>query len=239
MKRIKWVFALLALIIIIGSSFTVSAIHSQLDTQALSDKEVDNIVRQNEFVKITSYNPLAVNCFDVRDNHELVVGVDCGGSAIIAVFDSSGNFQYGFQKKKQGSFRVMWIGDSIAYYSIRSNLLFRIDENGEITDVCRVANTTENSIYDRQVLQSATREVGSTTYRMTNDYVFADALPGSFKKITKTDVESTTVIYDASSNQHVRMMVGVVGFFMLSSFIAWCIVVGVKRHCKKVRYRER
>ena len=194
---------------------------------------MSDLVNQNKFVKITSYSPLSVKCFDVRDDHMVVIGADAGDTAVIAVYDDRGNFQYGFETKEYGSFRVMWSGNDIAYYGIRSTFLFKINKDGKITEICRVADTMENSIYDRDVLLSTTRKVGISTYRMTNERAIADALPGSFKKIIKTDTKGTTVIYDASSNQRARLVGGLVGFLILSSFIVSCTVAGIKKHCTR------
>lgn len=230
MKRARWMVVFIIMIFIIVVPFTTFAIDTELVTQPLSDKEVVNIVKQREFEKITSYTPVPVKCFDVRDDHMVVIGADVGDAAIIAVYDDSGAFQYGFQTKEPGSFRVMWSGDDIVYYSIRSAFLFKINEDGKITDICRVANTAENSIYDQDVLLSTTRKVGTVTYSITNESAAIDKLSASFKKIIKTDTEGVAIIYDASSNQYVSFIAGVVVFLISSSIIVSGCIVGIKRH---------
>lgn len=234
MKYIKLVIALFILMIIIGASPTVLAIDTGLTTQQLSNEEISDIITQVEFVKMTSYTPLAVKCFDVRDDHKIVIGTNVGNTAYIAVCDACGNFQYGFETEQLGSFRVMWSGDHIAFYCIRSELLFEIDENGKIVDICRVESTTENSVYDRDVLLSTTRKVGTSTYRMTNESTVADAFSVSYKKIIKTDGEETTVIYDASGDKNVRVVRGLIIGMLLSSLIVIGVIVGIKKHCQKV-----
>ena len=231
MKYAKQIIMLIVVISLIGVPRTVSAIDTGLDTEALSNEEISDLVKKNEFLKITSYSPLSANCFDVRDDHMVVIGADAGDVAVIAVYDDCGNFQYGFEKEKLGSFRVMWCGNDIAYYSIRSALLYIINKAGEITNICRVTNAIENSIYDRDVLQATTRIVDGTTYRMTNDLAVADKLPGSFTKITKTDAAGTTVVYDASNNQRTHIIGGLVVFGLLSTFIVGSIIMGIKKHC--------
>ena len=235
MKGFRWAIALFMLICIFGVSFTVLAIDTGLVTQPLSDEEISNIVKQREFVKITSYTPLTAECFDVRDDHMVLVGADAGDTAIIAVYDDCGIFQYGFETKEYGSFRVMWSDNAIAYYSIRSAFVFKIDEDGKITDLRQAVNTIENSIYDRDILLSTTRKVGTSTYSMTNENAIMDSLSGSFKKIIKTDTdtEGTTVIYDASSNQYIRTVCGLVIFLALLSVIVTGSIVGIKRHLNK------
>ena len=235
MKRVKWVIALLMLIVIITVPLPVLAMDTGLATQPLSEEEISDIVKRREFVKITSYTPLAAECFDVRDDHMIVIGADAGDTAIIAVYDDRGNFRYGFETEEPGSFRVMWSGDVIAYYSIRSTFVFHINQDGKITDIRRVESTMENSIYDRDVLLSTTRTVGTSTYRMTNESTAADILSASFKKIIKTDPEGATVIYDASSNKRIRVVGGLIISILLSAFLVSGIVVGIKRHCNKMR----
>lgn len=238
MKLVKWVIILLMLIVIITTPLAVSALDAGLTTQPLSDEEISDIVKQRKFVKITSYTPLAAKCFDVRDDHIVVIGADSGNTAIIAVYDDCGNFQYGFETEEPGSFRVMWSGDAIAYYSIRSTFVYHINQDGEITNIYRVESTTENSIYDRDVLLSTTRTIGTDTYRMTNESAFADTLSTSFKKIIKTDSKGTAVIYDASGNKHTRVVGGLIVALLLSAFLVSSIVMGIKKYCKSTSIRH-
>ena len=235
MKTIKWVMMLSIALVLIIAPLRVSAVGSELATEPLTNEEIRDITDKRAFVKLTSYSPAAVKCFDVRDDHTIVMGVDAGSTAIIAVYDGSGSFQYGFETTEYGSFRVMWIENDIAYYSVRGSKLFRINEDGKIIDICRIANTAENSIYDREVLQSATRTVGASTYRMTNGNKFVDSLSGSYGKIIKTDEEGTSIIYDASSSWRARTIGGLVVFVLLLSFIAICSIVGIKSIATRCR----
>ena len=238
MKHIKWVIVSLVLFSLIGVPLSVSAADIGLVTESLSDEEMSDYLARNEFVEITSYTPLAATCFDVRDDHMVLIGANKVDTAVIAVYDDHGNFQYGFEKEKLGSFRVIWSGNDIAYYEIRSQLLFVINEGGEITDIFRVPSTTENSVYEQEVLSSATRKVGSSVYRMTNELPVADALPGSFKKIIRTDEAGTTTIYDATGNQRIRVIGGIVGFSVLLVLLAGGITIGLKKHCRKMQQQS-
>lgn len=238
MKWVKWMIGLFVLIFVMAIPFTVAAMDTGLTTQTLSDEEISGIVKQRQFVKITSYTPLAAECFDVRDDHMIVIGADAGDTAIIAVYDDRGNFRYGFETEEPGSFRVMWSGETIAYYSIRSQFLFKIDEDGKIMDVCRVDSTMENSIYDRDILLSTTRKVGTATYCMSNESAVTDALSSSFRRIIKTDPEGTTVVYDASVNKYARVVGGLIVFLLLSALFVTNMVVGIKKHCNKMKCQQ-
>ena len=229
MKYIKRMAILIIVLSLIGIPLTVSATDTGLATEVLSSEEISKFSEKSEFIKITSPSPMAASCFDVRDDHMVVIGANAGDTAVITVYDDCGNFQYGFTKEELGSFRVMWSGNDIAYYSIRSALLYKINRDGRITNISRVANTMENSIYDRDVLQSTTRTVDNTTYHMTNELAIADRLPGTFKKIIKADTAGTTVIYDASGSQRINIIVGLVFFGLLSVFIASAVIVGMKK----------
>ena len=238
MKYIKWICILLLPALLVGVSFAVSAMDAGLAKESLSDEEISDITQRNKFVKITSYTPLVAKCFDVRDDHMVVIGSQMGDEAVIAVYDGDGNFQYGFKTESYGSFRVMWSGENIIYYGIRSALLFEIDKDGNITDISRVANTMENSIYDRDVLLSTTRKVGNSTYRMTNELAIADALPGSFKRIIKTDDNGSVVIYDASGNRCARIWGGVgISLIVLLIFV-YGIIVFVKQQRNKMKQQK-
>ena len=233
MKHMKLLVALVAVMLLVGIPLTASALDAGLETEPVSEAEMARLVaiEANEFAKFTSYSsPRVIKCFDVREDHMIVVGSMKGTTtAIIAVYDRDGVFQYGFEKETYGSFRVMWSGNDIVYYDIRGSKLFRIDADGEIIDIRRVPSTTENSVYDQKVLLSKTREVDGVSYRMTNGSVFADLLRGAFKKITRTDAQGTSVVYDASGHQRLRIVsVAVVAVFA-PAFIAGGVISGIEK----------
>ncbi len=234
MKHMKWLIVLVAVLLLVGIPLTASALDAGLETEPVSEEEMARLVaiEANEFAKFTSYSsPRVIKCFDVREDHMIVVGSMKGTTtAIIAVYDRDGVFQYGFETEIYGSFRVMWSGNDIVFYSIRSSLLFKINEDGKITDIRRVAHTSKNSVYDQKVLLSKTREADGVTYRMTNGSVFTDFFRGAFKKITRTDAQGTSVVYDASGHQRLRIVsVAVAVGLVLPAFIAVCVVANVKK----------
>lgn len=232
MKHRKLLIALVAVMLLVGIPLAASALDAGLETEPMSEEETARLAAMEayEFAKFTSYTPRVIKCFDVREDHMIVVGsMKDTTTAIIAVYDGDGVFQYGFEKETYGSFRVMWSGNDIVYYDIRGSKLFRIDADGEIIDIRRVPSTTENSVYDQKVLLSKTREVDGVTYRMTNGSVFADVLRGSFKKITRTDAQGTSVVYDASGHQRLRIASVAVVTVLAPAFIAVCVVANVKK----------
>ena len=229
----KWLIVLVAVLLFVGIPLAASALDAGLETEPVSEEEMARLVaiEANEFAKFTSYSsPRVIKCFDVREDHMIVVGSMKGTTtAIIAVYDGDGVFQYGFETEIYGSFRVMWSGNDIVYYDVRGSKLFRIDADGEIIDIRRVPSTTENSVYDQKVLLSKKREVDGVTYRMTNGSVFADLLRGSLKKITRTDAQGTSVVYDASGHQRLRIASVAVVAVLAPAFIAVCVVANVKK----------
>lgn len=235
MKQIKLLFIALFLLVLIGAPTSAAALDTGMVTESLTDDEISNILGNLEFNKIVSYTPLTANCFDVRDDHMIVIGANSGDSAVITVYDSNGTFQYGFKTKEYGSFRVMWSEDAVAYYSIRSELLFKITMDGVITDIRRVVSSSENSVYDQNVLLSTTRRIGNSTYTMTNGSAIADALSSSYKTIIRSNSQETVVVYDATNDQIADIAVSFAFFTILSLVIARGIIVSVKKISNKTK----
>lgn len=234
MKHLKFIIVFLLLFLVIAVPFTVSALEQGLETQPLSDEEKSEIITRNKFEKLTSYEELPVVCFDVREDHMLLIGARSGAyEAVIAVYDGYGNFQYGFKTNSAGSFYVMWSGNEIAYYGIRSSLMFKVDTDGKIIDVCRVANTRENTSYTWDVLSSDTRSVGTTTYTRTNDNAISNFFIESGAKITKTDLEGTTIVYDASGSRSNRIVIGLIVVFIFLPFLAFASVLTRRKSRRK------
>lgn len=237
-NRIFHIFACvltLLMIFIIALPLSASALNAGLKTETISEKEKAEIINTVKFNELISYTPKAVKCFDVREDGMLLIGTGKGGTAIIVVYDAFGNYQCAFETEEPGSFKVLWSGNDIAYYSIRGQRLYKINDNGEIVDIRYVPSTAENSIYENDVLSSTTRKVGGTTYTMTNEGALADWFGTSFKKIIKTDANGTTVVYDASGNYRTNTVLKIVIFIAISAFIAFGVVKGIKEHCKKMK----
>ena len=239
MRFLRWLFILVVTWCIISNSFAVLALNCGLDTESLSAEEIAQIAERREFQKFTEYAPLPAKCFDVSDDHMIIVGAVSGNNAIIVVYDADGNFQYGFKTEEPGSFRVMWNENSIAYYSLRGERIYIINMDGKITDIKHVVSSKDNSIYDRDVLMSTTRTVDDYTYRMTNDRVFADGFATSFKRITRTSAEGTKVVYDASRLKKASAVRWFIIFIALSAFLSICAVVSIKKHTKAIVAKRR
>lgn len=225
MKFIRWLTVTFILVFMFAISYEAMALDAGLSTQPLSDEEIADVSELREFKKITSFPQKAVKSFDVREDHMLVIGLNSGDVAIIAVYNGDGIYQYGFQTKEYGSFRVFWLENDVAYYSIRGETLYKIDAEGKIKEVYRVESTTENSIYDRDILAATTRMVGSTVYDMTNGNAMADKLFASYDKIIKTDSGEITTVYDASGNPYIyvalRLLVAILVFIILAIVIVY------------------
>lgn len=237
-NRIFHIFACVLtvlMIFIIALPLSASALDAGLKTETISEKEKAEIANNVEFTELISYTPQAVKCFDVREDGMVLIGTGGGGTAIIVVYDSFGNYQDAFETEDPGSFKVMWSGNDIAYYSIRGQRLYKINDNGEIVDIRYVPSTAENSIYQNDILSATTRKVGDVTYTMTNESTLADRFASSFKKIIKTDASGTSVIYDASGNHRNNTVLKIVIFIAISAFVAFGVVKGIKEHCKKMK----
>lgn len=230
MKAIKCLIFLMIIFIVVGSPCIAAPLHTGLETEAVPFDEFSEIARNRKFVKVTEEPALPAKCFDVREDNTIVIGSSSANNAVIAVYDDTGNFQYGFETQEYGTFRVMWNGDSIVYYSIRGERLYEIDSNGKIVNIENVISSTENSVYDQKVLTSTTRTVGDSTYYMTNGNRFVDAFSASFGKIIKEDTNGKVIAYNASDGQLMRTVWRLVLFVV---FLAFCIILNVKKHFKK------
>ena len=194
---------------------------------------------KSKFKKTTSYTPLVSSCFDVRYDHMLVVGAKEGETAVIAVYDETGKFQYGFEKEELGNFKVMWNGDNIAYYSIRGDYLCTISEDGEILDLRSVVNSTENSVYTTKVLESRTRTVGTSTYHMSTGKRIDFSLSGAYKIITRTEADgTTTIIYDASADRQSRNTKILLYFLIGSPLLAIGCIKGIQRTIEEIEIKK-
>lgn len=233
MKTVKCLIFLMIIFIVVGSPCMAAPLHTGLETETVPSNEFSEIASNREFIKITEETALPAKCFDVREDNAIVIGSSSANTVTITVYDAAGNFQYGFETEELGSFRVMWNGDSIIYYSIRGERLYEIDSDGKIINIENVISSTENSVYDQKVLMSTTRTVGESTYNMTNGNRFVDVFSASFSQIIKEDAGGNMVVYNASENKLMLTFWRLVLFVVLSTFFVICIVANVKKRFNK------
>ena len=156
----------------------------------------------------------------------IAIGQDGIEEKVLRVYSSDGEFQYGYTFNCTQSFGVEWDGQDINIYFVRSDVLLTVNKEGEIIDIVKVQNTTENNTYSNYMLCSTERTSGDTKYTIRNDMGFLNAFSSSYSQliVTKSTGEEI-ILYDVNSDQLTKTLtvfiLAVIFFLLAVGVIPW------------------
>ena len=124
----------------------------------------------------------------VNEDGMFAICTDFLGIYIIEVYNSEGEFQYGYKFTMSGKAYVDWMEDRIVIYSVRGDEAIVLDSNGKILEILEVSDTIKNSEYIRKELTQTEKSVNGYTYTLNRkvDFLWDIFLP--YPKLIITDV---------------------------------------------------
>lgn len=155
--------------------------------------------------------------FDVNEKGMIALGHDLPNlKKKISIYDSEGNFKYGYSFETHGSFNVEWDGDYLNIYFVRSDYLVTVDSDANIIDIVEVQNTRENQKYSMYYLGGTERVVGDTKYTIRSDMGIFSFMQSSYSRLVKTSSDGTeTILYDVNSILFAKRLIITISVSML------------------------
>lgn len=204
----------------------VQAAPPELPTQALTQEDCDRILNNlNISLLETEPKKRPFGCFDVNSNQELAIGRKNLDDIIVAVYNNTGLFEYGYRLSSPSDFGVKWEGDTLVIYIIRSDLAVYIDASGKILDIVKYEYSPEGDDYWYDHFNATQITVDGTTYTAENNIGPFALLAMSYSKVTATDDDGTLrTVYDASGVHLLQILLSTAGVLLFMGFVAVSIV---------------
>lgn len=204
----------------------VQAAPPELPTQALTQEDCDRILNNlNISLLETEPEKRPFGCFDVNSNQELAIGRKNLDDIIVAVYNNTGLFEYGYRLSSPSDFGVKWEGDTLVIYIIRSDLAVYIDASGKILDIVNYEYSPEGDDYWYDYFNATQITVDGTTYTAENNIGPFALLAMSYSKVTATDDDGTLrTVYDASGVHLLQILLSTAGVLLFMGFVAVSIV---------------
>lgn len=219
-KRVFLLLTFVLLIVISTTVIDVNAMNTGFSIEELSEEMKTTFV-SNISLSLLKSEPekRGVLCFDVNEHGLIAVGQDGSKGKEVCIYNTQGEFLYGYMFNCAQSFSVEWDEQYINIYFVRSDVIISLDSNANILDIKSVQDTIDNNSYRNSLLYSTERKVGNTTYLIRNDMGIFSWIASSYSQIVIIDATGTeSIIYDVSSLQLIKMIVAI-------SFV--CIIVSV------------
>ena len=195
MKYTKYVFViLLSLVIMISGGVNALAMETGFSTEEMSQESIDNLLENIDLTFLTTDDPRKglIDSFDVSETGMVAISHNrIHGRDNIFVYNSEGEFQYGYSLDAAGMVWVEFDNDNLIIYFVRSEIVISVDSNGEVQSVLDTLDTEENEEHLKYLSYLREKMVGDTKYSLEG-FLF-------YTKVIATDASGEeTVIYDAT-----------------------------------------
>ncbi len=173
--------------------------------------------------QVTDLEPRKTNydCFAIRQDQYFALGYNAGcqrNRDEIAVFDASGRFLYSIVFENNGSFSLMWEGDTLLVHDTRSGYIFSLDQNGACTAIY-------DSDDDYEIAERFRKNSSPSLHSMKKGIdVNGCSYLVSGNRIERKDPSGqTTVLYQAKGDYKL------IPWFFVLPFLAIWLFVFIKR----------
>lgn len=209
MKSMKQFLPLFFSIIILGAAaITVDAGFS---TETISEETQMNI---DVCLLTTEPDKKSIKCFDVNSQGFVALGTADGDMKNICVYNSDGDFEYGYSFCIYGDFGVEWSENSIMLYIVRGGILLEIDESGTIIRTAKIQNTKDNNSYWNNSVYSKSRTINETKYELKNDMGLLNNVASSYSQLVMTKpTGEECIVYDVNTFQLATTLWIILGVF--------------------------
>ena len=148
-----------------------------------------------------------LECFDVREDGRIAVGSEKKlGRAHISVYDADLNFLYGYSFKISGTYGLMWDGSDLAFFLVRGDIIFILNENAEVIGVKNASRSILQSGRLDETFRAAKHEVGGKVYKLGTSKWPLGAFATSYSTLSVTENGETRLLIDESRAQSVRVI---------------------------------
>lgn len=204
---------------------------SGFEVEDISESEKENIGYNFSLISAPTANRTFV-VFDVNENGMIALGHDLSNlEKRISVYDSDGNFKYGYSFESYGSFGVEWDGDYLNVYMVRSNLLITLDHEANIIEIAKVPDTNENRNHINNYIFATEKTIGDEKYTMRKKLGAFSIIATSYTQLSKTSYGEEVIVYKANQGYSV-------GTFLIPLAIVALFVVGISVILYPVVFRK-
>lgn len=231
MRYIRYLFTiLLALLLLTNGGIKASAMNTGFSTEALPKDDINTFLK-NVKLSVLANEPQrnAIDCFDVNEDGSIAIGCSSFDNKTVCIYTSDGNFQYGYSFECSGSFGIEMDKNNLIIYFVRSDIAIAVNPIGEVVNILKIQNTSENNSYWNDSVFATKRKVGNTEYTLKNSMGVFNLFASSYSQLITTKVTGeVSIIYDVSSIQLTNILSVYISILILSCLVLFAVIRGRK-----------
>lgn len=175
-----------------------------------------------------------IQSFDVRNDYSVLLSYSIGYIKLISVYSESMEFLYGYRIWIDGIISVRWKDDSdnLLVYSVRGNMVYELDREGNLVNMMSVPFTDANQDYWYEVGKSPVRIINDREYYLENEGLY-EIIDYRYAKMGVRVNGEDRILYDVAdwfAFKIAAQTLITVGIFVL-------MMLGVKREREKMNSR--
>lgn len=207
--KYRTIFLSIILLCILVNSKVIYANNNELETNAISDSDKENIwdefkiVYSNEKPE-TDYT---IEHFDVNTDGTIALVFT---NSTIGVYDFNGEYLYMISFDTVGSYEVFWLDNNLVILDERQDNAVEIDSSGNLVDIFVLDYNYGSNQRFYPYFMSTKREVDDTKFVIRNNLGVLNVLAKFFaySQLVKIDSNGTeTILYDVSYNQRATVII--------------------------------
>ena len=189
---------------------------------SLSDEEKEAIINKaNMQVIQTDNTKMGIQCFDVKQDGTVAIGIGTGSDCMIYVYDPSGVFQYGYHFRSDGDYGIVFQDDMIGIFFIRGNTISFYNSSGICVDVQKVSNPSQDHAHLKKILTRTEKVVAQKRYVLERDFDIGDSYS---RFVVFDEYGERTVLYDTTNEQKAVQVLSVCVISCFFAAVGWgCI----------------
>lgn len=211
----KILFFIFLFLFIVSQNFSAFAIYEAFNYESVSEEIQTNFIN-NINISLLSEEPKKqpIEVFDINKNGLIAIGNEHLDYKTVCIYSDEGVFQYGYKFNCSGSFGVEWNENNINIYFVRSDISVEVDSSGNIKEVLKIQNNTQNNYYWNNVVFANKKELNNTVFSLENDMGILNLFSSDYSQLVKTDYTGDeSIIYDVNSEKVIKTYLVLILFF--------------------------
>ncbi len=199
---------------VLASMFFSAAAETGIETRPLEKDEQERIWNNISVRRVSAPAAnISIDCFDVREDGWIALGLDGAELENINVYDETGVFQYGHTFDISGSYSLEWKGRNLVLYIFRSDLAVEFDEKARLVEMREIVLSSQTFRFERY-LETKIRVVNGVRYELRS---WLPLTPNYPQAVIIDQDGREKIIYDNSLGYNVVFLLIVI------CFAAWLV----------------
>lgn len=235
-KRIICILFVL-LISCLCSFYSALSLNIGLETSEMTEEDQKTFISSINLSVVNEENSKkAFSCFDVNDSGMIALGQESKGRKYVSIYNSDGEFLYGYSFTAGQSFNISWDGSNVLICFDRSDVVISVDPQGSIVELRRIEDTYENDIYRLNVLKATSKTANGKEY-VSRKNIGPLGLVTSSRAVVSENLPDgqEKIVYDATGQLLADTLLGFIIFAAFFVFVIICVVRLCKRTMKNYR----